>query len=71
MNIVEYINDNLLKLKKIMKNEGDKVYQTEGEVVSGRNIKIHNVKNNILNDYLVKKNKNKNKSGRKRGKRRN
>ncbi len=62
LNIVEYINDNLPKLKNI-KNEGDKVYQTEADAASGRNIKIHNVKNNILNDYLVIKNKNKNKSG--------
>jgi hypothetical protein len=56
LQIVEFINDNLPKLKKI--TEGDKVFQTEAEVASGRNIKIYNVKNNILNNYLMKKKKN-------------
>ena len=56
-NVEEYINDNLPKLNKI-KNEGDKVFQTEAEAASGRNIKMLNVKNNILNDYLMKKIKN-------------
>jgi len=60
LQIVEYINENLPKLKKLNGHEGDKVFQTEADVASGRNIKIHNIKNNILNNYLIKK---KNKSG--------
>ena len=54
------VNGNLPKLKKLNGQEGDKVFQTEADVASGRNIKMHNIKNNILNNYLIKK---KNKSG--------
>ena len=57
LQIVEFINDNLPKLKKL--TEGDKVYQTEAEAPSGKNIKLHNIKNNILNNFLMRKNKNK------------
>ena len=60
LQIVEYINENLPKLKKLIGHEGDKAFQTEVEIASGRNIKINNIKNNILNNYL---NKSKNKSG--------
>ena len=61
LQIVEYINENLPKLKKICNIEGDKVYQTETEIGSGR--KILTIKNDIINNYLMKNKKNKNKSG--------
>ena len=63
LQIVEYINENLPKIKKLSKIEGDKVYQTETGVSSGRNIKVLTTKNNIINNYLMKNKKNKNKSG--------
>ena len=63
LQIVEYINENLPKIKKLSKIEGDKVYQTETGVSSGRNIKVLTTKNNIINNYLMKNKKNKNNSG--------
>ena len=58
LQIVEYINENLPKIKNLG-GEGDKVYQTETEITSGRNIKVLTIKNDILNNYLKKNNKNK------------
>ena len=64
LQIVEYIKENLPKIKKKGKIEGDKVYQTEAEVTSGRNLKVVTIKNNIINNYyLMKNNKSKNNSG--------
>jgi hypothetical protein len=64
LQIVEFINENLPKLKKKLSNmEGDKVYQTETEVGSRRNVKVLTIKNDIIKNYLMKNKKNKNKSG--------
>ena len=56
LQIVEYIHDNLPKLKNL---EGDKAYQIETDANSGRNIKILTIKNDIINNYLMKNKKNK------------
>ena len=61
LQIVEYINENLPKIKNLGNVEGDKVYQTETEVASGR--KVLNFKNNIIHNYLMKNKRSKNKSG--------
>ena len=58
LQIVEYINENLPKLKNLG-GEGDKVFQTETEITSGRNIKVLTIKNDIINNYLMKNKKNK------------
>ncbi len=64
LQIVEYINENLPKIKKLDKTEGDKVYQTETEVATGRNKRMLTIKNNLKNNYFLMKNKKKrNKSG--------
>ena len=62
LQLVDYNDGNFPKIKHL-KHESDKVYQTEGEMNTGRNKQLFTInKNGIFINYLKDK-KNKNKSG--------
>ena len=59
LQIVDYADGNLPKIKKEM----TKIFQTEGEVSTGRNKALTIKNDNFFNNYLLKNKKIKNKSG--------
>ena len=62
LQLVDYNDGNFPKIKHL-KHESDKVYQTEGEMTTGRNKQLFTInKNGLFINYLKDK-KNKNKSG--------